>query len=149
MLRLHALFQGLVVLSLAAVTDAAAEDEPAPSVTDATMLVDAKANGKDTWSPGGRELRWTVSKCPFKIQFKAVVTVDKPTKITYRWERSNGDVLPTQTFDVKSAGAPVEVTPVDSWSVGMAGQTFRGAETLHVLTPTDSSITTPVRVECP
>ena len=49
----------------------------------------------------------------------------------------------------KSAGAPVEVTPVDSWSVGMAGQMFRGAETLHVLTPTDSSITTPVRVECP
>jgi hypothetical protein len=123
-----------------------ADDEP--SVQEISMLVDAKINGKDTWSPGGREVHWAASKCPFRIQFKGLVTVDKPAKVTYRWERSDGTVLPTQTFEVKTAGAPVELTPPDAWSVGRGGVTFRGAETFHVLTPSDLSTTTPIRVEC-
>ncbi|MGO8997191.1 MAG: hypothetical protein ACLQVI_28070 [Polyangiaceae bacterium] len=125
---------------------ASADDDA--TVQDVWMLVDAKINGKDLWSPGGRELHWSVSKCPYRIQFKGQVQVDKPTKITYRWERSDGTVLPTQTFDVKKAGSPVDVTPPDPWVVGASGQLFRGAEIFHVLTPSDMSTSTPIKVEC-
>jgi hypothetical protein len=131
----------------ASAEDAGPEVAPA-NVESVEMLVDARVNGKDDWSPGGRELQWQVSKCPFKIQFKGEVNVDKPTKITYRWERSDGEHGPVQTFDVKTAGQLVEVTPPDVWNVGKAGQTFRGAATFHVMTPGDMSTTTPVRVEC-
>jgi hypothetical protein len=131
---------------LPAAHPAAAED--AATVQDVSMMVDAKLNGKDTWSPGGRELHWAVSKCPFRIQFRGEVTVDKPTKITYRWERSDGTSLPTQTFEVKKAGEPVDVIPPDVWTVGASGQLFRGAEIFHVMTPSDQSTTTPIRVEC-
>ncbi len=146
--RSAASLAALVVFAVAPVRSGAAADEDA-NVQDVSMLVDAKTNGKDTWSPGGRELHWSTSKCPLRIQFKAVVQVDKPTKITYRWERSDGTVLPTLTFDVKTAATPVEVTPPDAWNVGGGGGTFRGAETLHVLTPSDLTTTTPIRVECP
>jgi hypothetical protein len=112
------------------------------------MMVDAMLNGKDVWSPGGRELHWTASKCPYRIQFKGQVQVDKPTKITYRWERSDGTQLPTQTFDVKTAGSMVDVTPPDAWSVGMSGKLFKGAEIFHVLTPSDMSTSTPIKVDC-
>jgi hypothetical protein len=135
-----------VCVTLPATHRAAAED--AANVMDVSMLVDAKINGKDTWSPGGRELDWAASKCPVRIQFKGVVQVDKPTKITYRWERSDGNATETQTFDVKKAGAPVEVVPPVARNVGNPGATFRGAETLHVLTPSDLSTTTPIKVEC-
>jgi hypothetical protein len=135
------------VFACATLPAAAAADDEA-TVQDVTMLVDAKINGKDTWSPGGREVHWAASKCPFKIQFKGVVTVDKPTKVTYRWERSDGTAFPTQTFEVKAGGSPVEITPPDVWNAGRDGVTFRGAETFHVLTPSDMSTTTPIRVEC-
>jgi hypothetical protein len=131
---------------LPATQRAAAED--AASVTDVTMLVDAKLNGKDTWSPGGRELDWQASKCPMRIQFKGVVQVDKPTKITYRWDHGDGEASPTQTFDVKTAGSAVEVLPLDVRNVGKSGAVYRGSETLHVLTPSDLSTTTPFKVEC-
>jgi hypothetical protein len=139
----------LVVVSLAlpGSHQAAAESAQA-SVQDVGMMVDAMLNGKDAWSPGGRELQWAVSKCPYQIHFKGQVQVDRPTKITYRWERSDGAVLPTQTFDVKTAGTMVEVTPTDAWGVGMNGRLFRGAETFHVLTPSDVSTSTPIKVEC-
>jgi len=147
MLRSIAFFVAVAVcVTLPSARRAAAED--AASVQDVSMLVDAKINGRDTWSPGGRELHWTASKCPVRIQFKGLVQVDKPTKITYRWERSDGSPLPTQTFDVKTAGSPVEVLPPDAWSVGASGATFRGAETFHVLSPSDLSTSTPIRVEC-
>jgi hypothetical protein len=136
-----------VSVTLPAPGRASAEDAPA-NIADVSMLVDAKINGKDVWSPGGRELDWQASKCPLKIQFKAMVQVDKPAKITYRWERSDGEVLPTQTFELKKGGEPVEVVPPDVWTVGKSGAVFRGAETLHVLTPGDMSTTTPIKVEC-
>jgi hypothetical protein len=134
--------------ALPAAHQASAAADDAANIMDVSMLVDAKLNGKDTWSPGGREVHWSGSKCPFKIQFKGTVQVDKPTKITYRWERSDGTPFPIQTFDVKTAGAPVEVMPTDAWSVGSGSGTFRGAETFHVLTPGDMSVSTPIRVEC-
>jgi hypothetical protein len=137
-----------VVFVGAAIVPASAATEDAANVLDVSMLVDAKINGKDTWSPGGREVRWSVSKCPLRIQFKGTVQVDKPTKITYRWERSDGTPFEVQTFEVKTAGAPVEVLPPDTWNVGAATATFRGAETFHVLTPSDLSTSTPIRVEC-
>jgi len=141
------LVSAFVCATLPIARAARAADDDA-SVQDVTMLVDAKINGKDTWSPGGREVHWAASKCPFRIQFKGVVQVDKPTKVTYRWERSDGTTFPTQTFEVKTAGTPVEVTPPDAWNAGKEGVTFRGAETFHVLTPSDMSTTTPIRVEC-
>src|SRR5580658_4682604 len=105
----------VICTTFPAARPAAADDDA--SVLDVSMLVDAKINGKDTWSPGGREVHWSASKCPLRIQFKGLVQVDKPTKITYRWERSDGTVLPTQTFDVKTAGEAVELVPPDGWSV--------------------------------
>jgi hypothetical protein len=135
-----------VCVTLPATHRAAADD--AANVMDVTMMVDAKLNGKDTWSPGGRELDWSASKCPVRIQFKGVVQVDKPTKITYRWEHADGETTPTVTFDVKKAGASVEVAPLDVRNVGQPGATYRGAETFHVLTPSDLSTTTPIKVEC-
>ena len=94
-------------------------------------------------------MQWTASKCPLRIQFKGEVTVDKPTKITYRWDRSDGEKTETQTFDVKTANTLVDVTPPDAWSVGKSGQVFRGAATFHVMTPSDLSTSTPLRVDCP
>jgi hypothetical protein len=139
----------LVVVSLAlpGSRQAAAEGIQA-SVQDVGMMVDAMLNGKDVWSPGGRELHWAVSKCPYPIHFKGQVQVDRPAKVTYRWERSDGTALPTQTFEAKTAGTMVDVTPPDAWSVGMSGKLFRGAETFHVLTPSDMSISTPIKVDC-
>ena len=123
MLRLIALSvagaAAATLATFAAVHQASAADEAA-NVLDVSMLVDAKINGKDTWSPGGREVRWSASKCPLRIQFKGTVQVDKPTKITYRWERSDGTPFEIQTFEVKTAGVAVEVTPPDAWSVGTA-----------------------------
>jgi hypothetical protein len=49
---------------------------------------------------------------------------------------------------VKTAGALVDVAPSDAWSVGMSGRLFRGAETFHVLSPGDMSISTPIKVDC-
>jgi len=125
-----------------------ASAEDAASVNEVSMLVDARVNGKDAWSPGGREFHWAGAKCPFKIQFKGQVLVDKPTKITYRWERSDGEALPTQTFDVPKGDSLVDVTPPDAWNVGAPGKTFRGAETFHVLTPNEMTMSTPIRIEC-
>jgi hypothetical protein len=135
---------GLAVTS----SSLAVADEAPANVLEATMLVDARLNGKDDWSPGGRQLEWNASKCPIRIQFKGQVRVDKPTKITYRWERSDGTQLPTQTFDVKAADTLVEVKPPDAWNVGNPGQQFRGAETFHVITPSDYATTTPIKVDC-
>jgi hypothetical protein len=140
-----------VCVTLPSTSRAVAEDAPAPepaTVLEATMLVDAKLNGKDDWSPGGRQLEWNASKCPVRIQFKGMVRVDKPTKITYRWERSDGTQMPTQTFEVKTADTPVEVKPPDVWNAGASGQVFRGAETFHVMTPSDYATTTPIKVDC-
>jgi hypothetical protein len=122
--------------------------EPAASVTTVAMVVDAMQDGKNTSSPGGHELHWSVAKCPYKIQFKGQVQVDKPTKITYRWEWSDGTMMPTRTLDVKTAGTMVDVSPPDVWNVGKRGQGFRGVEIFHVLTPNDMATSTPVKVEC-
>ena len=128
-------------------TPAPAPPEPEASVQDVSMMIDAQINGKDAWSPGGREMQWSGAKCPYKISFKGVVQVDRPTKVTYRWERSNGE-KDEGSFDVKKAGEPVEIAPAQSWPVGKPGQQFRGVMTFHVLTPTDLSTSTPIRVDC-
>jgi hypothetical protein len=147
MVRSIALSIAVAVCATLPVTGPAAADDAA-TVADVSMLVDAKLNGKDTWSPGGRELDWTASKCPMRIQFKGVVQVDKPTKITYRWEHGDGEATPTLTFDVKKGGASVELSPLEVRNVGQSGATFRGSQTLHVLTPSDLSTTTPIKVDC-
>jgi len=117
-------------------------------VNEVSMLVDAHMNGKDAWSPGGRELHWAAAKCPLHVQFKGQVLADRMTKITYRWERSDGEAQPTQTFDVTKPDALIDVMPPDTWTVGAPGKTFRGAEIFHVLTPNEMTISTPIRVEC-
>jgi hypothetical protein len=147
MLRSLAFTLTVALCATLPVTSPASADDAA-NVMDVSMLVDARLNGKDTWSPGGRELQWTASKCPLRIQFKGQVTVDKPTKITYRWDRSDGTQWAVETFEVKTASEPVEIIPPDVWSAGKTGQTFRGAETFHVLTPSDLSTTTPIKVDC-
>jgi hypothetical protein len=131
--------------------EAAADDKAPPepaTVTQVGMMVDAMADGKDVWSPGGHELKWSVPKCPYKIQFKGQVQVDKPTKITYRWEWSDGTMMPKHTFDVKTAGTMVDITPLDVWNVGRPGHGFKGAEILHIMAPNEMSMSTPVTVDC-
>jgi hypothetical protein len=139
--------------ALPGATGAAADDKggsaPEPAaVTQVGMMVDAVLDGKDTWSPGGHEVRLSPAKCPYKIQFKGQVQVDKPTKVTYRWEWSDGTMMPKRTFEVKTAGTVVDLTPPDVWNVGRPGQGFHGIEILHILAPNDMATATPVRVEC-
>ena len=148
MARFIALTLVVAAITTLPMTNTASAEDAAANVSDVSMLVNARVNGKDDWSPGGREFHWSGAKCPLRIQFKGQVLVDKPTKITYRWERSDGETLPTLTFDVTKPGTLVNVTRPDGWNVGTAGKVFRGAETFHVLTPNDMTMTTPVRIEC-
>jgi hypothetical protein len=131
---------------------AAADDKapaaPAAEVTDIAMTVDTTVDGKTVSSPGGHEVQLSAAKCPLKIQFKGKVTVDKPTKITYRWEWSDGTMMPKKTFDVKTAGEAVEITPPDTWNVGRPGGGFHSVEILHILAPNEMSSSTSVRVAC-
>jgi hypothetical protein len=134
----------------AAADDSAAKDAGASDgalVTEVGMMVDELADGKD-WAPGGHEVHLSPPKCPYKVQFKGQVTVDKPTKVTYRWEWSDGTMMPKRTFDVKTAGTMVDLTPFDVWNVGRPGHGFHSVEILHIMAPNEMSVATPVTVDC-
>ncbi|MGA2160038.1 MAG: hypothetical protein ABSG90_12600 [Dehalococcoidia bacterium] len=70
--------------------------------------------------------------CPKTIAFSGLITANGgPMTVTYRWERSDGAVGPTQSlFFPASSSQPVNET----WQLGAS---YSGWERLHVLAPND------------
>jgi len=70
--------------------------------------------------------------CPAPIEFLGTIFVSRPTRVEYRWERSDGVMGPRESVDIRSAGKGVTTT----WKVGTPRRNFSGWEKLHVLAPT-------------
>jgi hypothetical protein len=77
--------------------------------------------------------------CPVRVTFTGTIVVDLPAKVTFRWERSDGAVGPTETVAISGRSAEVKsYTATTSWELRHTpGQSFRGTERLHVLAPND------------
>lgn len=71
--------------------------------------------------------------CPTNIYSEAVITVNGPGTVTYRWEDSEGGYKPTENVYFSSAGSQSVNT---SWPVGKSGTFW---VRLHVLSPNDTS----------
>ena len=69
--------------------------------------------------------------CPKTFNFYAIITVNGPGTVTYKWERSDGAVSPTQSITFAAAGSQTVTT---SWTVGAS---YSGWERVHILTPND------------
>lgn len=74
----------------------------------------------------------TSATCPTNATFTAQITVSRGGTITYRWERSDGTIGPTQTLAFTDAQTTREVTA--AWNLGTSGPFW---QRLHVLTPND------------
>ncbi|MFL5254861.1 MAG: hypothetical protein ACJ8AI_18605 [Rhodopila sp.] len=73
-------------------------------------------------------------RCPTTITFVGTISVNQPTKVMYRWERSDRVIGRTETAVIQGRGQSVST----SWQLSRPkGATFKGAETLHVLSPAD------------
>lgn len=70
--------------------------------------------------------------CPATIEFIATIRVTHPSRVTYRWVRSDGAEGPKRVVDIHGAGQGV----TDSWTLGRGRQNMRIWEQLHVLAPT-------------
>jgi len=76
-----------------------------------------------------------VGPCPARIEFTGTIMVNRPTTVTYRWERSDRGMGQPQSVTIRSAGAGVAT----SWQLGSPGRgTFNGYQTLHVLSPNEA-----------
>jgi hypothetical protein len=72
--------------------------------------------------------------CPASIEFVGTIFVNRPARVSYRWERSDRATGPVQTIFIPGGAGGVRT----QWQLGRPpGQVFRGAETLHVLSPGD------------
>jgi hypothetical protein len=70
--------------------------------------------------------------CPVTIDFVGTISVNQPTKVTYRWERSDRAIGRTETVVIQGRGHSVST----NWRISRPkGGTFTGSETLHVLSP--------------
>ncbi len=70
--------------------------------------------------------------CPKTIAFSGLITVNGgPMTVTYRWERSDGALGPTQNIFF---GAASSQTVNESWQLGAS---YSGWERLHILSPND------------
>ena len=70
--------------------------------------------------------------CPVTIDFVGTISVNQPTKVTYRWERSDRAIGRTETAVIQGRGHSVST----SWKISRPKTgTFTGSETLHVLSP--------------
>jgi hypothetical protein len=73
--------------------------------------------------------------CPASIGFTGTISVNGQTKVTYRWERSDKAKAPVETVVIQGRGQSVST----KWQLSRPkGEVFKGAETLHVLTPVES-----------
>ncbi|WP_146101506.1 hypothetical protein [Rhodopila globiformis] len=71
-------------------------------------------------------------RCPASIAFVATISVNQPTKVSYRWERSDGATGRVETAVIRGRGHGVTTT----WTLSRRrGETFKGAQTLHLLSP--------------
>ena len=68
--------------------------------------------------------------CPKTVNFSAIIIASGPGVVTYKWERSDGAIAPTESVTFPSAGAQ---TVTISWTRG--GGT--GWQRLHILIPND------------
>jgi dipeptidyl aminopeptidase/acylaminoacyl peptidase len=68
--------------------------------------------------------------CPQQFEFSALVTVNQPGTLSYRWERSDGASGPTQNLDF-SATELTKTTKI-TWKLGAAGSHWMA---FHILTP--------------
>lgn len=77
--------------------------------------------------------------CPVRVTFTATIVVDLPAKVTYRWERNDGAVGPTETVAISGRSSDVKsYTATTSWELrNPPGKSFRGSQTLHVTAPND------------
>ena len=72
--------------------------------------------------------------CPKTISFSGLITASGgPMTVTYRWERSDGALGPTQSIFFGAASAQ---SVTDTWQLGAS---YSGWERLHILTPNDMS----------
>jgi hypothetical protein len=73
------------------------------------------------------------------VTFSATITVDLPVKVTFRWERSDGAVGPTETVAINGRTSEVKsYTTSTSWELRHPpGQSFRATQRLHVLAPNE------------
>lgn len=70
-------------------------------------------------------------RCPTTIEFVGTIFVSRPTRVEYRWERSDGAMGPRESVDIRSAGKGVTTT----WRLGAPRKPFNGWERLRVLSP--------------
>ena len=70
-------------------------------------------------------------RCPTNVEFVGTIFVSRPTRVEYRWERSDGVTGPRESVDIRSAGKGVTT----SWQVGTPRRPFNGWQKLRVLSP--------------
>jgi serine/threonine-protein kinase len=68
--------------------------------------------------------------CPQQFEFSALVTVNQPGTLSYRWERSDGASGSTQNLDFNAA--ELTKTVKITWKLGTAGSHWMA---FHILTP--------------
>jgi hypothetical protein len=72
-------------------------------------------------------------KCPAKIKFNGMIAVSAPTKIQYKFIRSDGANAPVQTLNFTGAGSKSVDT---TWTLGGPGlPTYEGWEAIQVVYP--------------
>jgi hypothetical protein len=73
-------------------------------------------------------------RCPASVQFVGTISVNQPTRVSYRWERSDRATGRVETVVIQGRGHSVSTT----WQLSRPrGAVFQGSETLHVLSPGD------------
>ena len=70
-------------------------------------------------------------ECPKTFNFSAVIAVNGPGTVTYRWERSDGAIASTQTVTFTAAGSK---TVTATWTLSAAGTHWMR---IHILTPNE------------
>lgn len=70
-----------------------------------------------------------IGACPHLFTFSAIITVNGPGTVTYKWERSDGASAPVQSLTFVAAGSQV-VT--ETWDLGAVGSKW---ERVRILTP--------------
>jgi len=70
--------------------------------------------------------------CPKTFNFSAVIEVNGPGTVTYKWESSDGATAPTESITFAEAGSQ---TVTDSWTIWMS---YSGWRRIHILTPNDT-----------
>ena len=93
--------------------EAATEETPAEATTEeATVPFAVTSVTASVDSPS------FTGPCPHTFNFSAVITVNGPGTVTYRWERSGGLIAPAESITFAAAGSQTVTT---SWSLGASG----------------------------